>query len=211
MSTLTNMLRNRLFNSSVQPKQLGALHFVSTGNSTVTFKASTSFVTDIWYQTSTASWEKYTSNTAISLSDRQWVEFENRMNVPYNANSSVGSFNMTGNLSGSGNIQSLMNYSDACTPYCYFNMFNGCSSLTTAPELTVTKLVNGCYSYMFNGCSALNKIHISASSFGSNTNNWLSGVSSSGTFYCLSALGTNDTIQRGASYCPTGWTVINID
>ena len=39
--------------------------------------------------------------------------------------------------------------------YCYSGMFNGCTSLTTAPELPVTTLANDCYSYMFNGCTSL--------------------------------------------------------
>lgn len=38
---------------------------------------------------------------------------------------------------------------------CYSNMFNGCTSLTTAPELPATTLANTCYLYMFNGCTSL--------------------------------------------------------
>ena len=39
--------------------------------------------------------------------------------------------------------------------YCYNNMFYGCKSLTTAPELPATTLANYCYYYMFNGCTSL--------------------------------------------------------
>ena len=39
--------------------------------------------------------------------------------------------------------------------YCYGNMFNGCSSLTTAPELPATTLANTCYYQMFYGCTSL--------------------------------------------------------
>ena len=39
--------------------------------------------------------------------------------------------------------------------YCYYQMFLGCRSLTTAPELPATTLANSCYSYMFNGCTSL--------------------------------------------------------
>ena len=38
---------------------------------------------------------------------------------------------------------------------CYLYMFNGCMSLTTAPELPATTLADYCYSNMFNGCTAL--------------------------------------------------------
>ena len=38
---------------------------------------------------------------------------------------------------------------------CYSHMFHGCTGLTTAPALPATTLANGCYSNMFNGCSSL--------------------------------------------------------
>ena len=39
--------------------------------------------------------------------------------------------------------------------YCYDGMFIGCTGLTSAPELPATTLANGCYSYMFRGCTSL--------------------------------------------------------
>ena len=39
--------------------------------------------------------------------------------------------------------------------HCYDSMFNGCTSLTTAPKLPATTLASGCYYYMFKGCSSL--------------------------------------------------------
>ena len=39
--------------------------------------------------------------------------------------------------------------------YCYYAMFEGCTSLTTAPALPATKLVKWCYNRMFKGCSSL--------------------------------------------------------
>ena len=38
---------------------------------------------------------------------------------------------------------------------CYQYMFNGCTSLTTAPELPATTLAQNCYLGMFNGCTSL--------------------------------------------------------
>ena len=38
---------------------------------------------------------------------------------------------------------------------CYQNMFNKCTSLTTAPELPATALASNCYQYMFGGCTSL--------------------------------------------------------
>ena len=39
--------------------------------------------------------------------------------------------------------------------WCYANMFHGCTSLTTAPELPATTLAKNCYRSMFNGCTSL--------------------------------------------------------
>jgi hypothetical protein len=93
--------------------------------------------------------------------------------------------------------------------YCYYNMFNGCTSLTKAPELLATELKSNCYSNMFNGCTQLNEVRTAQTSF-ENCGNWLSNVSQTGTFYCPSVLGNNDTISRGVSACPNGWNVVNV-
>ncbi len=39
--------------------------------------------------------------------------------------------------------------------YCYYQMFQGCTSLTLAPELPATALTNYCYVNMFKGCTGL--------------------------------------------------------
>lgn len=39
--------------------------------------------------------------------------------------------------------------------WCYMQMFHNCTSLTTAPELPATTLAQGCYASMFNGCTSL--------------------------------------------------------
>ncbi len=41
------------------------------------------------------------------------------------------------------------------TNQCYLNMFSGCTSLTTAPELPATTLTSECYKFMFRFCSSL--------------------------------------------------------
>ena len=38
---------------------------------------------------------------------------------------------------------------------CYQEMFQGCTSLTTAPELPATTLASSCYSVMFHNCTSL--------------------------------------------------------
>lgn len=41
--------------------------------------------------------------------------------------------------------------------YCYNGMFYKCTSLTTAPALPATTLANYCYQFMFSGCTSLTK------------------------------------------------------
>ena len=97
--------------------------------------------------------------------------------------------------------------------YCYNNMFWGCSSLTSAPILPATTLVSYCYSGMFNTCSNLSTIEVGFTDWnasGWSTNGWTDGVAANGTFTCPAALGTDSTITRGISNCPSGWTVVNI-
>ena len=96
--------------------------------------------------------------------------------------------------------------------YCYQYMFTGCSSLTTAPVLPATTLQRYCYQYMFQNCSKLNYIKAMfttdpGSSNSTNqaryTYNWVSGVSSSGTFVKNSSATWSRT---GNHAVPSGWT-----
>ena len=89
---------------------------------------------------------------------------------------------------------------------CYISMFNGCNSLTTAPALPATTLAYSCYSGMFGGCTKLNSITVYADdiSASSCTKDWLSGVSSTGTFNNMSFA----PFENGASGIPSGWTEV---
>ena len=91
---------------------------------------------------------------------------------------------------------------------CYYSMFRNCTSLTTAPELPATTLAKRCYWGMFYGCSSLNAVTCLATDISATncTENWVSGVSSSGTFTKNSSM-SNWT--RGASGIPNNWTVQN--
>ena len=90
-------------------------------------------------------------------------------------------------------------------------MFMYCSSLTEAPYLPAEKITSYSYYNMFYGCSNLEFVDAAFTEFNPTnaTTNWLSGVKAAGTFNCPVALGTDATITRGTSYCPTGWTVTN--
>ena len=61
-----------------------------------------------------------------------------------------------------GNIENLLDYQTVSAgghpnmgSWCYYVMFYGCTSLTTAPALPATILTNNCYDRMFVGCTSL--------------------------------------------------------
>ena len=95
---------------------------------------------------------------------------------------------------------------------CYQNMFYGCTSLTKAPVLTATTLAGSCYFSMFEGCNNLNEVRCKVPSTYSSSQisssyarDWLSGVSSTGTFYT----NVDANWTSGASGIPEGWTRVN--
>ena len=51
--------------------------------------------------------------------------------------------------------ESLLSGFTTLTDYCYHYMFQGCTSLTTAPALPATTLEPYCYAIMFSGCTNL--------------------------------------------------------
>ena len=91
--------------------------------------------------------------------------------------------------------------------YCYHSMFRDCTGLTSAPELPATKLATFCYHSMFRGCTHLALIKVHFTAWGNQAYNWVSNVASTGTFYKPSALPEEFSADR----IPTGWTVVNID
>ena len=91
--------------------------------------------------------------------------------------------------------------------YCYQYMFQGCTALTTAPALPAKTLASNCYLCMFQNCSSLNTVRAAFTTTpgAGTTNNWLSGVSASGTFYKNTAATWNVVNVHGV---PSGWTIV---
>ena len=91
------------------------------------------------------------------------------------------------------------------TEYCYYAMFYGCTSLTTAPVLHAPTLVENCYYYMFYYCSSLKSVTCLATNISASncTNNWLNNVSAGGTLYKAAGV----TWPNGSSGVPGSWGV----
>ena len=93
---------------------------------------------------------------------------------------------------------------------CYLSIFHGCTSLTTAPELPATTLARSCYINMFRGCSKLNYIKMLATDISASSclYDWVSGVSSKGTFVKHPDM---TSLPTGTSGIPSGWTVVDVE
>jgi hypothetical protein len=91
---------------------------------------------------------------------------------------------------------------------CYTSMFKGCNSLTEAPELPSTILENYCYFCMFEGCSKLNYIKMLATDISAYNclNNWVLGVASRGTFIKNASM---TSLPNGENGIPYDWSVEN--
>ena len=127
-------------NSSVQLKK--------NGNVTATIQTSTDGTT----------WTNYTFNTNIPLAVNEKVYFKG--NYKGTGTDDYASFVMTGKISASGNLMTLTNGDSPTTTlagknYCFYKLFDGCTSLTAAPELPAKTLSNYCYYSMFYGCTGL--------------------------------------------------------
>ena len=71
-------------------------------------------------------------------------------------------FRMTGKVSASGSVMSLIDGTGLSTEipngYCFCRSFRSCTSLTRAPELPATTLTAFCYDAMFLGCTSLTQV-----------------------------------------------------
>lgn len=90
--------------------------------------------------------------------------------------------------------------------YCYRDMFYGCASLTQAPELPATTLLEESYKFMFEDCTNLNSIACLATDISalSCTYGWVRNVAANGTFIKAASMTSWST---GESGIPEGWTV----
>ncbi len=101
---------------------------------------------------------------------------------------------------------------------CYKKMFSNCTSLTKAPTIHSALLSEDCCYEMFSGCTNLSEISVTFSTWGIMTNyanpsantwstqDWVTNVASTGTFYCPDDLPE----EYGSNRIPKGWIVKNI-
>ena len=107
-------------------------------------------------------WEAYTVGEVIDLpstGDYVYLAAGEGGNETFGSSTSAyNKFVINGLVAASGDITSLRRFDLGQTTlgnYCYFSMFQGCTGLTSAPELPATTLASSCYRSMFYGCTGL--------------------------------------------------------
>lgn len=155
-----------LFEKATPPVELPYLCFTAEqANSTVgtTIKGTVSPLPVLEYSTDGTNWSNFalgnggTIVTLANVGDKVYLRGNN--NSFSMSSSNYVRFEMTGKIAASGNIMSLLDKTceSVTIPnvYCYEYMFQGCTSLTTPPELPATTLADYCYYFMFAGCTSL--------------------------------------------------------
>ena len=135
------------------------LCFTSTGDSTVSMTQygipDKSAGKVIQYKINNGKWQ--TMNlSGVNLSDGDKMYVKSDDTIPISESTEIyKKFVMTGSIAASGNIMSLLNFSDTLTDYAFYRLFIFCPPLTTAPELPATTLAWSCYQDMFYNCQSL--------------------------------------------------------
>ena len=137
------------------------LAFISSGESTVRLaQVGTPYEISLEYSTDESHWKPYTIGETITLADSTFLLFrsgEHKNRKFSKDDENYYHFEISGHISAQGNIMSLLNrdFSTPLTKYAFFALFEGCTSLLSAPELPATTMAQGCYFRMFAECTGL--------------------------------------------------------
>ena len=108
------------------------------------------------YSTDKNTWNTWDGSEITSANKKLYLRGKN--NTTFYTSNGV-QFVLSAKAGCYGNINTLLDYENPPTAiaesYCYYSMFYGCTSLTTAPELPATTLAECCYYQMFQGCTSL--------------------------------------------------------
>ena len=135
------------------------LCFTSTGDSTIRMSQNgtpnTSAGKVIQYKLNNGRWQTWDLST-VTLADGDKMYLKSDDTIPISESTSIyKNFYMNGSIAASGNIMSLVNFSDTLTDYAFYELFQYCTALTAAPALPATTLAEGCYRDMFSYCTKL--------------------------------------------------------
>ena len=140
--------------------------FTASAEQTMTIDTYSSYVLDesMQYSVNGGEWVQLTAKTAITFGgDKGTLRLRGK-----SANGTAASSSSRAQISFgddnvqvacSGDIRTLVDYENHATVSTanarFCSLFEGCKSLTSAPELPATTLVESCYEYMFYKCTSL--------------------------------------------------------
>lgn len=108
-------------------------------------------------------WSAYSIWTTITLSniwDKLYFRNTSTTTTQFNDNSNEYKFVMNWSIAASWDITYLVNKNGTkdiswCWAWCFVDLFNGCTALTSCPTLNATTLSNYCYYQLFYNCNNL--------------------------------------------------------
>ena len=137
------------------------LCFTSTGDSTIRIlqKGTPTDISNgkiFLYKVNNGEWSSLglASNIYLHNGDKAYIKSDDIKPMAESAKI-YKYFDMTGSIAASGNIMSLIAFSDTMAKECFGSLFYGCDSLTAAPKLPATTLSDHCYYAMFDSCTSL--------------------------------------------------------
>lgn len=176
---------------------------IAQENNYLTFKALEDDVEIVLNKFGTA-----TPNISFSKDGTNWTEwdyskitlekegdiiyFKGNNSAGFSTNKNYVTFSFSKNIAASGSIMSLIDekgeVKEIPKNYCFYKLFEGCSTLVSAPDLTAETLKGYCYSNLFSGCSSLTylKVNFTDWKIGSTSaiGSWLKDVKADGTLIC---------------------------
>ena len=156
-------------------------------------------------------WSAYEIGTLISLNKGEKCQIRNQSEVFSRSLAKYLHFSCgytNDRMALSGDLLALVNWRKDLPGYIFYRLFYNLKQLIEVPEIPDVPMEANAWSYSFAYCINLNKIRVNFKSWnGSATNNWILGISTSGTFYKPSALPE----ERGGSRIPNNWKVVNPD
>lgn len=139
------------------PEDIDSLTFTALENSSIKIiKEGNPTINGLYYRISLISdWRPYQIGVDISLLRGTRVQFKNTENNLSLDDSNYVKFVIAGRVEASGDIQSMLNGSDSCPNFCYYNLFSECVNLVKAPELSALTIGYSSYKRMFYQCASL--------------------------------------------------------
>ena len=120
----------------------------------------------LYLKATTDAWASNNFTNRISVSGRYKVggnimsllygdNFQNQTTFPSSSSTYRVFYQLFYNNTNLSDASGLVLPATTLTVYCYRSMFQGCTSLTTAPALPATTMFSSCYDSMFSGCTSL--------------------------------------------------------